>query len=292
MKKIGFAMDSNLRSLSPYETRIVLSLAEDGRRELDRAEIITRLGVSADSADQVIRSMRRKGWLERASRGRYLLIPPDQGPDVIGESNLLALASRIVEPYYIAYGTAAAHYGLTTQARNVVWIATTRSGYRPRPLLGASIRFVHLAPRKFFGYESVRVFGYPVLMSDREKTIIDCVDRINLAGNASEVRRMIAVAARRIDWKKIVHYLEQIRSVSLVQRFGYLAGTTEAGIPPEARARLKQQLRPSTRSILGPAKKPPRAIGYDQDWQLVVHLTAQDLGDEVALDRKPVVPTC
>jgi predicted transcriptional regulator of viral defense system len=286
MKKISFAMDSNLRSLSPHETRIVLSLAEDGRRELDRTEIIALLGVSADSADQVIRSLRKKGWLERAGRGRYLLIPPDQGPDAIGESNLLALASRIADPYYFAYSTAAAHYGLTTQARNVVWIATTRSGLRTRELLGASVRFVHLTPRKFFGYETVRVFGYPVLMSDREKTIIDCVDRMNLAGNASEVRRMIAAAARRIDWEKITHYLEQIGSVSLIQRFGFLTATTEAPLPPDARARLRQHLHPSSRSILGPAKKPPRAIGYDQDWQLMVHLTPQDLGGEVALDRK------
>jgi predicted transcriptional regulator of viral defense system len=199
--------------------------------------------------------------------------------------------SRIAEPYYFAYATAAAHYGLTTQVRNVVWIATTRSGYRQRELLGASIRFVRLMPRKFFGYESVSVFGYPVFMSDREKTIIDCVDRINLAGNASEVRRMIAAAARRIDWEKIVRYLEQIGSASLVQRLGFLAGTTQVGIPPEARAHLKQQLRPSTRSILGPAKKPPRAIGYDQDWQLVAHLTPQDLGGEVALHRQPAALT-
>lgn len=286
MKRIGIAMDSNLRSLSPYETRIVLGLAEDGRRELDRSEIIAHLGVSADSADQVIRSLRRKGWLERAGQGRYLLIPPDQGPDAIGESNLLALASRIVEPYYFAYSTAAAHYGLSTQTRNVMWIATTRAGYRPRRLLGASIRFVHLTPRKFFGYETVRVFGYPVLMSDREKTIIDCVDKMNLAGHASEVRRMIAAAAHRIDWEKITRYLEQIGSVSLIQRFGFLAATTETSIPPDARARLLQRLHPSSRSILGPAKKPPHAIGYDQDWQLMVHLTPQDLGGEVVLNRK------
>lgn len=279
-------MESNLRSLSPYEARIVLGLAEDGRRELDRSEIIARLGVSADSADLVIRSLRRKGWLERAGRGRYLLIPPDQGPDAVGESNLLALASRIAKPYYFAYGTAAAHYGLTTQARNVIWIATTSAGYRPRRLLGASIRFVHLTPRKFFGYETIRVFGYPVLMSDREKTIIDCVDKMNLAGHASEVRRMIAAAARRINWEKITRYLEQIGSVSLIQRFGFLATTTETSIPPDTRARLLQRLHPSSRSILGPAKKPPHAIGYDQDWQLMVHLTSQDLDGEVALNRK------
>ena len=94
-------MEFVTRSLSPQESRVVLVLAEQGRREIARPEIVQLLGVSPKAADHVINSLRRKGWLERASWGKYLLIPPDQGPEALGESNLLALASRIIEPYYI-----------------------------------------------------------------------------------------------------------------------------------------------------------------------------------------------
>ncbi|MCY4190769.1 MAG: type IV toxin-antitoxin system AbiEi family antitoxin domain-containing protein [Rhodospirillaceae bacterium] len=83
------------RSLSSQESRVVLNMAERGSKEIERGEIIDMLGVSPQASDHVIRSLRRKGWLERASWGRYLLIPPEMGPDVIGESNVLALASRI-----------------------------------------------------------------------------------------------------------------------------------------------------------------------------------------------------
>jgi len=283
MSTICYAMNSNLRSLSPYESKVVLSLVEDGHREIDRAGVIAKLGVSPASADLVIRSLRRKGWLERAGRGRYLLIPPDQGPEVIAESNILALASRLVDPYYVGYSTAAAHYGLTTQMRSVVWIATPTAGIRDRHIHDTAVRFVHLSPRKFFGFEDVPVFGYPVHMSDREKTIIDCVDRLRFAGGVSEVRQMLAAAARRVDWQKLVNYMEKIGSVSLAQRFGFLADTTEAGMPNGARARLKGMLRPSSRSFLGPPAKPKDAIGYNAEWQILVHLSPRDLGGEVAL---------
>ena len=115
-------MDFTVRTLSPQESRVVLALAEQKRREVGRPEIVQLLGGSAKAADKVIESLRRKGWLERASWGEYLVIPPDQGPAALGESNLLALASRIADPYYIGYGSAAGHYGLTTQHRRlIVW---------------------------------------------------------------------------------------------------------------------------------------------------------------------------
>ena len=82
-------MENRIRTLSPQESRIVLALTERGQREATRSEIMQLLGGSAKAADHVIESLRRKGWLERATWGEYLLIPPDQGPDVLGDSNLL-----------------------------------------------------------------------------------------------------------------------------------------------------------------------------------------------------------
>src|SRR5216683_2295517 len=112
------------RSLSPQESRIVLGFSERGLKGVAREDIIKLLGASPKAVDNIIKSLRRKGWLERASWGKYLLVPPDQGPDAIGDSNILALASRIVEQYYFGFGTAAAHYGLTTQHRSVLFLVT------------------------------------------------------------------------------------------------------------------------------------------------------------------------
>jgi predicted transcriptional regulator of viral defense system len=90
-------MKFQTRSLSPQESRVVLALTEQGRRDATREEIIHLLGGTPKAADEVIKGLRKKGWLERAAWGKYLLVPPDQGPDALGDSNLLALASRVTD---------------------------------------------------------------------------------------------------------------------------------------------------------------------------------------------------
>lgn len=278
---MGFA----IRSLSPQESRVVLGLAEHGYRNVDRKEIIRILDTTPQAADHVIRSLRRKGWLERASWGRYLLIPPDMGPDALGEGNVLALASRIVEPYYFGYGTAATHYGLTTQHRNVIWLVTPKR-LRDRHLLNAEIRIVNPVKRKFFGFAPVDILGYTVIMSDREKTAIDCIDRPNLCGGVGEAATILAMAIRRIDWDKAVSYLEQIKSTTLVRRFGWLSDHVGAEMPADMRVHLHQLAAGSSKAFLGPKIPKENAIGYQKSWNLAVNVGKDELAESAGLARR------
>ncbi len=281
-------MEFTTRSLSPQESRVVLALAEQGRREVARPEIVQLLGVTDKAADHIIHSLRRKGWLERASWGKYLLIPPDQGPEALGESNLLALASRIIEPYYIGYGTAATHYGLTTQHRNVIWLVTPVH-LRDRRVGDAEVKIVNPVPHKFFGFSPVDVLGYQVIISDREKTTIDCIDRPELAGGAGEAAYILATASRRFDWGKAADYLERIGSTALVRRFGWLADHAGADIPAADRDRLLRLAGHSRKSFLGPRKEVQGAIGYDDTWRLFVNVTPEELNGSAGLGRRRTI---
>lgn len=288
----GFVMQAIMefvtRSLSPQESRIVLMLAEQGRREIERSEIIQLLGVTPKAADHLIHSLRHKGWLERASWGKYLLIPPDQGPEALGEGNVLALASRITEPYYIGYGTAASHYGLTTQRRNVIWLVTPKH-LRDRRVGDAEVRIVNLGLRKFFGFDPVDVLGYRVIMSDREKTAIDCIDRPDLTGGIGEAAIILATASRRLDWQKAGDYLERIGSPSLIRRFGWLADHAGADMPDTQRQRLLRLVAAGRKDILGPKDTVTGAIGYDSAWRLLVNVSPENLRGSAGLGRRRTV---
>jgi predicted transcriptional regulator of viral defense system len=284
-------MEPLTRSLSTQESKVVLALTERGRREATRGEIVELLGGSAKAADHVIESLRRKGWLQRATWGEYLLIPPEQGPDALGDSNLLALASRVADPYYIGFSTAAAHYGLTTQHRNVIFVVTPVR-LRAREVGEARVRIVNPSANKFFGFEPVDVLGYKVMISDREKTALDCIDRPALAGGVGEAAMILATASRRFDWTKAVDYLQRIGSGSLVRRFGWLADHVAADMPPEIRERLTGLTGGgSTRARLGPLHfhAVQDAIGYDKTWRLFVNVSREELHGSAGLGRRKTV---
>lgn len=283
-------MEFTTRSLSPQESRVVLALSERGKRSVARGEIIELLGSTPKAVDNVIESLRRKGWLERASWGKYLLVPPDQGADALGDSNLLALASLIANPCYIGYGTAAAHYGLTTQHRNVI-VLVTPVHLRARRVGDARVRIVNPSANKFFGFEPVDVLGDKVMISDREKTAIDCVDRPALAGGVGEAASILASASRRFDWNKAADYLARIESGALVRRFGWLADHVKADIPPAVRERLHGLTGQSTRAWLGPAPEHEvkGAIGYDETWRLFVNVPREELHGSTGLGRRKFI---
>ena len=279
-----------IRSLSTQESRVVLVLSELGRRETTREEIVELLGAGPKAADHVIESLRRKGWLERASWGAYLLIPADQGPDALGDSNLLARASRIANRYYIGFGTAAAHYGLTTQHRNVIFVVTPQR-LRARVIGEARVRIVNQAESKFFGFEPVDVLGYKVNISDREKTALDCIDRPPLAGGVGETATILANASRRFDWNKAADYLERIGAGALVRRVGWLADHVKAEIPPALRERLFGLAARSRKTWLGssPEHTVPGAIGYVPTWRVFVNVSREELHGSAGLGQLKTV---
>ena len=276
------------RSLSPQESRVVLGLVENGSTEVDRQEVISLLEVSPQAADHVIRSLRRKGWLERASWGRYLLIPPEMGPDALGESNVLALASRIADPYYFGYATAAVHHGLTTQHRQVIRLVTPVRA-RNRRVLDTEVQIINSVPRKFFGFGPVNILGHTVMMSDREKTVIDCIDRPRLAGGEGEAAIIAATACRRIDWRKAATYLERMASKTLARRFGWLAERAGAMIPDDMHTYLMDLAKGSGKAIFGSRYPRPGVIGYQDRWQLTVNLTSQELSGSAGIARRHAI---
>jgi predicted transcriptional regulator of viral defense system len=279
-------METNLRTLGPQEARLVLSLREQERDIVTAAEAIAALG-SERTARKVLHNLIRKGWLTRLKPGRYMLLPPEHGPENLGESNALALAAAVVEPSYVGWWAAAAFHGFTTQRPSAVTVAALKPS-PPRTVEGTEVRFVALTSRKFFGYEAYNLFGRNVNLSTPQKTVADCADRPALAGGPAELTRIVFGASTEVEPEEVVDDATVMGSTALLQRLGFVMDLVGWRYPEGLRRRLRQEIPPSARAVFGRPQRRAGDLGYVADWGLFVHVAERDLlADVPRRQREP-----
>jgi predicted transcriptional regulator of viral defense system len=275
-------MESNLRTLGKAESKVVLSLREKGRSLVRTADILDILGpeVREAAARKVIRNLVRKGWLSRIGGGKYMLLPPEHGPENLGENNVLALAAAAAEPCYVGWWSAASWHGFTTQKTMTVFVAVTRQ-IPPREIEGNTVRFVKVTPRKFFGYESYDIYGRVVPVSSPVKTLVDCLDRPDLAGGPAELARIVHSALAEVPPDHVLATATTMKSKAVFQRLGFLSDLVGRPLPEPIRTALHRLIPRSYRSHFGRREKREGDIGYVAVWGLFVHARKDELLAEV-----------
>jgi len=283
-------MNTSLRTLGPKEATVVLSLREQDRQVVNAADIIELLG-SESTARKVIYNLLRKGWLSRLVGGRYMFLPPEHGPENLGDNNVLALASSIVEPAYVGWWSAASFHGFTTQKPMAISVATQRA-MPPRAVEGTEIRFINVAARKFFGFEPYDVYGRTASISSPAKTVIDCIDRPDLAGGPAELTRIAFGAADQVNAIDLADAAVAMRSTALLQRLGFLADLANWPLSASLRECLRAAIPKSARATFGRPERKDGDIGYVADWGLFVHARRDDLLADVPRRRAIASQSC
>lgn len=261
----------NLRTLGPNEAKVALSFREQGRSAVSAADVLSLVGKES-TARKVIHNLKRKGWLSPLKRGRYLFLPPEYGPENLGENNPLAIASAIVESSYVGWWSAASFHGLTTQKPMAVTVAALRQ-FSSRLVEGDEVRFVKVVPRKFFGFATYDVYGREATISTPAKTVVDCIDRPDLAGGAAEITRIVYGASTSVSQEELADAALRMKSTALLQRLGFLADLIGWEWPTNIRQRMRGAIPASVRTVLGRDNRRAGDIGYVPAWGVIVHAT-------------------
>lgn len=170
-------------------------------------------------------------------------------------------------------------------------VATDRQ-IAPREIQGTEVRYVKLAPKKFFGWEDMISFGRPFRVSTAEKTIMDCVDRPDLCGGIVELARIVARGTDTTNDDSLVDCALRLGSVSACQRLGYMLDLTAPQfLSSEQRRRLRDFIPSSARSSIGHQHPDSEHVGYVHEWGLFVNASEDDLLAEVPQHRQPEVPS-
>jgi len=259
------------RSLSKRESEVVLELEWSGRRCVTIKDVASLLNCSYDYAKKISQRLVEKRWFEPIGKGRYLLIGASSGKEGIPSANALLTGSFLVKPYYFSYSTSNAFYGFSTQMPSIVYIATTKNKHSVE-IGNIYYRFVVLSERKFFGFEKVRIFDADVLMADKEKTIVDSVDKIRYAGGIREVFSVLKDGVKKVSVTRLVDYSVRMGSSSLIQRLGFLL--EGAGIEFNEEALLKHMGRST--AFLDPYGE--KKGKFNKKWRIICNIS-EDLYD-------------
>lgn len=208
------------------------------------------------------------GWIERIERGKYMLIPlgAEKGKYTLNE---FVIGSMLVEPYCISYWSALHYYGFTEQIPATVFIQTTsRKKKQNIKVFGINYRIIRLTPEKFFGIRKEWFDNESIKISDKEKTIIDCLDKPQFCGGLIEVIK--GINERDFDPITMIDYANKINNTGVIRRLGYLCDYYGIDIElPQIRKNIRNYL------LLDPTM--PKEGKRDSKWRLIVNLKDYDL---------------
>jgi predicted transcriptional regulator of viral defense system len=230
--------------------------------------------VSADSTQvrQLLYRLEGRGWVQRLERGKYLILPLAAGLNGTYTAHEFLIAGTLVSPYAIAYGTALRYYGYSDLISRTIYVATTRRK-RPLTLHGLTYHFVAVSLTRFFGIAQVPLEGQRIHITDREKTIVDCLTHPPYAGGIIEAAKGLWFGDEEIDLERLVGYADQNGSKAAMQRLGFWLEQLELG--DEA---LLRRVETGCSQSYARLETPGPATGRrDRRWRIIVNIAEDTL---------------
>jgi predicted transcriptional regulator of viral defense system len=170
--------------------------------------------------------------LVRVKQGLYLVLDPLETPEKFSFDPLL-LGSKIKERYYLGFHTALEFYGCAHSPFNTVYICIHKKDKFNQFLFhNRTFKPVYTNENKQ-GIEEQTYLAHIVKVSSRERTFLDCIDRVDYAGGWEEclkslesmsgiqyhtLAELLNVFGHDVLFRKTGFILQMLRDVSLYYR--------------------------------------------------------------------------
>lgn len=224
----------SVESLSPTEQRIYSQLYS--QRIITTKDVKGIVGAPHKSANY-INNLRRKGYLQKIRKGLHAIVPPK----LVGEEfkpDKFLVASKLKDDYYLAYHSALELHGVAQSAYKTVWISCKN----PSPSFSyQGIDYQFVTSKHDFGLTQMQRQNNSLRVSDREKTLLDCIRRPKYAGGWEELVKSIE-SFPSITSERLLGYLEKFSEQGLYQKTGFVLKNIELPIPEETIAKLQSHV--------------------------------------------------
>ncbi len=188
--------------------------------------------IDRERAARLLRHLATQGWIARVQRGFYTTVPLEADDPKAWSADPWAIAMAALGPGYVGGWSALHHWDLTDQVFSTTLFLTTHPvPRRNRTIAGTRYELRHRPPTALFGTRRVWRDGAPVDVSDRERTLVDCLDDPSLGGGLRHTVEALTAYAEAGDasWDQLVTYAERLGNRAVFKRLGYLAEALNLG---------------------------------------------------------------
>ncbi len=167
---------------------------------------------------------RKQGHILQVRRGLYATVPPGASPDTCPVDPYL-LASKMAEDAVLAYHTALEVHGRAHAVFERFHYLTNKAA---RPVEFRSYRFQSVRPpaalrakqEEHFDVKTVDRAGVAIRVTSLERTLVDVLDRHDLAGGWEEIWRSLE-AVEFFDLDKVVKYALLLDNATTAAKVGF-----------------------------------------------------------------------
>lgn len=254
---------------------ILSRLAQSGKTIFTFEDALKVSDYSPETLRLTLHNLKKSRWIERIEKGKYLIIPLEAGPEGLYAEHEFIIASSLVDPYAISYWSALNFHGFTEQVPRTVYISTTRrKRKREKVIFGITYRFIVLKETKFFGITKAWIENRQINVTDKERTIIDCLNHPEYCGGIIEAAKGLWEGRENLDLEKISNYAERIGNAAIFKRLGFLSGLLEI---PWGKSYLEKWERKISKGypLLDPTL--PKKGKYNSKWMLQINIKECEL---------------
>lgn len=198
--------DNKLKNMSKYITYI------QDKRFVSGKEMFSNVQ-NKETASSLLYKYKKKNIITKIRKNVYL---PTNLKDGFVDENKYEIGCSSVARSYLSYHSAMEYYGLQNQVFNRIYLSAPK---RFRPFEFDYVEYIY-APDKF-REGIVKDATRNIYYTELERTVVDCIDRIDLAGGIEELIYNIELIDK-IDESKILFYLSLYEKQVIYQKAGFI----------------------------------------------------------------------
>jgi len=239
--------NNTMQYMNPREREVVARLTYEKTSIITKEQFDKYFNFPKRVKEKTLFRLKKKGILIAIKRSVYFYSPLESGPSGLSINEFLV--PPVLFPkgnYYIGYSTMYNYYGFTEQIFQTMYILNTFF-QREKTINNLRYKMIKISAKRMYGSEKLKINDTNVIVSDKERTLIDMFYFSEPVGGIRKAFEIIKeqVKKRRVDVSKLIKYAVKFPNISTRKRIGFTleqAGVKSGKLAPLIKSVKKTSL--------------------------------------------------